>query len=371
MKVLILSCNTGQGHNVSGNAIMSEFEKKGIECDLLDTLSFRSEMASNVVTKIHTGCVMHAPRLFSVGFRTAELIDEKSFKYSPCYVANATYADELYQYIKENGFDTIIMPHVFPAEALTRIKRKYAPDLKTYFVATDYTYPIFLRDTEVDRYFIAHDDLADEFARNGIPKSKLTATGIPISPDFAKKIEKSEAKKQLGLDVDKAHILVMTGSLGFGNTIPLVTALLNKLPGNTHLVVMGGSNEKMKKELRTRFLDDPRLTVLDFTNKVSLYMDACDVLLTKPGGLSSTEAAVKEIPTIFTTPIPGWEENNIDFFQSHNLALAGDCDEDLVTQVLYLLSNPWKCEKMSEMQRQHINKNAAKSICEFILQDSR
>lgn len=371
MKVLILSCNTGQGHNASGNAIMAEFEKKGIECQLLDTLAFSSETASSVVTKIHTSCVMHAPKLFAVGFKTAELIDEKSLKYSPCYVANATYADELYRYITENRFDTIIMPHVFPAEALTRIKRKYSPDLKTYFVATDYTYPIFLRDTDLDRYFIAHDDLIDEFSRNGIPKNKLTATGIPISPKFAEKTEKSEAKRQLGLDADKTHILVMTGSLGFGNTVSLVASLLSRLPSNTNLVVMGGSNEKMKNELRSRFSDDKRLTVLDFTEKVSLYMDACDILLTKPGGLSSTEAAVKEIPTILTTPIPGWEENNIDFFTSHSIALVGDCDDDLVTQVLYLLSNPWKCERMRELQRQHINKHAAKSICDFILQDSR
>ena len=371
MKVLILSCNTGQGHNSSGKAIMAEFEKYNVECRLLDTLAFSSETASNVVTKIHTSCVMHAPKLFAVGFKTAELIDEKALKYSPCYVANATYAEELYKYITENGFDTIIMPHVFPAETLTRIKRKYAPDIKTYFVATDYTYPIFLKDTELDRYFIAHNDLADEYEKNGIPKDKLTATGIPISQNFATKADKIEAKKELGLDCDKTHILVMTGSLGYGNTVSLVTSLMNKLPDNTHLVVMGGSNEKMKKELRMRFSADSRLTVLDFTTKVSLYMDACDILLTKPGGLSSTEAAVKEIPTIFTKPIPGWEENNIEFFKSHNIALAGESDEELVTQVLYLLSNPWKCEEMSAKQRQHINKYSAKDICEFILQDKR
>ena len=371
MKVLILSCNTGQGHNSSGKAIMAEFEKKNIECKLLDSLAFSSEMTSNVITKFHTRCVMHAPKLFAVGFKTAELIDEKSLKYSPCYVANATYAEELYSYICEEGYDTIIMPHVFPAEAITKIKRKYAPNIKTYFVGTDYTYPIFLRDTDLDRYFIAHADLADQFEKNGISKSKLTATGIPISQNFASKIEKSLAKKELGLDCEKTHILVMTGSLGYGNTVSLVSTLMNKLPDSTHLVVMGGNNEKMKKELRMRFMGDTRLTVLDFTTQVSLYMDACDILLTKPGGLSSTEAAVKEIPTIFTTPIPGWEENNIDFFKSHNMALAGDTDDELVTQVLYLLSNPWKCEEMSASQRQHINKYSAKDICEFILQDGR
>ena len=138
MKALILSCNTGQGHNSTGNAVMSELRKRGVECEMLDSLAFGSEFASEMVSKIHAKCVIHAPKLYAAGLKAAEKMDESPIKPSPCYVANATYANDLYRYITENGYDTIIMPHVFPSEALTRIKKKHSAHLKTFFIATDY-----------------------------------------------------------------------------------------------------------------------------------------------------------------------------------------------------------------------------------------
>lgn len=369
MKALILSCNTGQGHNSAGQALINEFHSRGVECDMTDALAFGSEFASEVVSKIHSKCVLNAPALFAAGYKAAEMIDDKALKHSPCYVANATYSNELYKYITEKGYDTIIMPHVFPSEALTRIKRKHAPALRTYFVGTDYAYPPFLKDTDVDKYFIAHRDLADEFTQNGISREKLVPLGIPVSQKFLVKADKKEARHSLGLPEDGNVILVMTGSMGFGDNTEFIGSLLKRMPQDTTVVVMGGNNEKMKKELKREFFKDSRLHVLDFTAEVSLYMDASDILFTKPGGLSTTEAAVKGIPFIHSSPVPGWEENNVKFFKSREMSLAGESPDELVTAALYLLGNPWKREKMTEAQNSQINKYAARDICEYILQD--
>ena len=370
MKALILSCNTGQGHNSAGQALINEFNSMGIECDMTDTLAFGSEFASDVVSKIHAKCVLNAPALFAAGYKAAAKIDDKALKLSPCYVANATYSNELYKYITDNGYDTIIMPHVFPSEALTHIKRRHSPALRTYFIGTDYAYPPFLKDTDVDRYIIAHKDLSDEFAQNGISREKLVPLGIPVSQKFLVNTDKKEARHDLGLPQEGNVILVMTGSMGFGDNTSFISLLLKSLPQDTNVVVMGGNNEKMKTELRREFFKDSRLQVLDFTDKVSLYMDAADILFTKPGGLSTTEAAVKGIPFIHSSPIPGWEESNVKFFKSHGMSLAGESPDELVTAALYLLGNPWKCEKMVEAQNSQINKYAARDICEYILQDS-
>jgi processive 1,2-diacylglycerol beta-glucosyltransferase len=367
MKALILSCNTGQGHNSAGKAVMDELTKRGVECEILDTLSFGSEFASEVVSKIHSKCVMHAPKIYAMGYKAAEKMDESPVKPSPCYVANATYANDLYKYITENGYDTIIMPHVFPSAALTRIKKKHAPKIRTYFIGTDYAYPPFLKETDVDAYFIAHEDLTDEFAECGIPREKLVPVGIPVSEKFAQKTDKTEARVKLGLPLDSKILLVMTGSMGIAENMSFVGRLLEKIPDDTHVVVMGGNNEKMKAELRNTHKNESRLTVLDFTTEVSLYMDASDVLFTKPGGLSTTEAAVKGIPMIHTAPIPGWEESNVKFFKQHGMSLCGETADELVTAVLYLLGNPWARDQMTEKQNSHINKFAARDICDYIL----
>ena len=366
MKVLILSCNTGQGHNTAGRAVLAECERRGIECQMLDTLTFDSEMTSRVVSGLHNKGSVHLPKIYGVGVTFAHILDRTSHKKSVCYLANTTYASSLYRYIVENGFDTLVLPHVFPSEAITRIRRKYETNFRAYFIATDYSYPPFLNDTVLDGYFIPHHHLELTFAKAGIPREKLIPIGIPVAASFAEKTPQNEARRALELPSDGNILLVMTGSMGFGDTEPLVRELLNRISSDTTVVVMGGNNEKMKARLRKKYGHDSRLRVIDFTRQVSLYMDAADILFTKPGGLSSTEAAVKGIPIIHTTPIPGWEEDNIEFFRKHGLSLSGRSADDLVTHALWLLGNPWAREEMMSHQAQVINKFAARDILTYI-----
>ena len=369
MKVLILSCNTGQGHNSAGRALIDEFARRGIHADMRDALAFSSVFASRMVCTIHAKCSLHVPKLLGAGIQVAKLMDATKIDRSPCYLANMPYAGSLYDYIKQNGYDTIVAPHVFPSEAITRILRKHADaaGLKTYFIGTDYAYPPFLHETELDAYFIPHPDLVDSFAEAGVPREKLVSSGIPVASTFADKVDKQEARAKLGLPAEGKILLVMTGSMGFGNTEALVANLLRRIPKDTHILVMGGNNTRMKERLRAKYGKEPRLRVLDFTKEVSLYMDAADLLFTKPGGLSSTEAAAKGIPFLHTDPIPGWEEDNVRFFHAHGLSEYGKDPEELALKALYLLANPWKCEEMVAAQKRQINANAARDICDFIL----
>lgn len=366
MKVLILSCNTGQGHNTAGRAVLAECERRGIECQMLDALTFDSERTSRMISGIHNKGTVHIPKVYGLGVSVAHILDRISRRRSVCYLANSTYASSLHQYILENGFDTLVLPHVFPSEAVTRIRRKFDTSFHAYFIATDYSYPPFLNDTVLDGYFIPHHHLELTFAKAGIPREKLIPIGIPVSASFGEKTPQDEARRALELPVDGNILLVMTGSMGFGDTEPLVRELLKRISADTTVVVMGGNNERMKARLRKKYGHDSRLHVIDFTRQVSLYMDAADVLFTKPGGLSSTEAAVKRIPIIHTTPIPGWEEDNIEFFRKHGLSLSGSSAEDLVTHALWLLGNPWAREEMMSHQEQVINRFAARDILTYI-----
>ncbi len=369
MKALILSCNTGQGHNTAARAILEELTARGIECEMQDTLAFASQFISNTVCGIYNKASIRIPRVLGAGISAAKVTDKVFKKNSPCYVANLPYAGKVYRYIKENGFDTVIMPHVFPSEALTWVERRLpsADDLRTCFIATDYTYPPFLSDTELDTYFIPHEDLRAIFIEAGIPNDKIVVSGIPVSSAFRAPITKEEARQALGLPGDKRILLVMTGSMGYGNTEELTAKLMENLPDNTLVYVMGGNNEKMKAAIRAAHAGDERLTVLNYTDKVSLYLAASDLLFTKPGGLSSTEAAVRGIPVLHTKPIPGWEQENIRFFREHGLSDFGETAEALVTKALFLLANPHRCEEMVENQRKHINAFAAKDIVDHLL----
>ncbi len=373
MKVLILSCNTGQGHNTAGRAIEAELKARGIESELRDALAFDSVFVSKAVSQIHAKAAIHVPKLYGVGVKTAKVMDHMSKKRSACYLANISYAKKLYRYIMENGYDTVLIPHVFPSETMTRLRRHAAPGIervRTYFVATDYTYPPFLQETRLDTYFIPHEELRAVFEKAGVPREKTVVSGIPVAAQFSEHMTKSEARKKLGLPKDKKLVLVMTGSMGYGDTEELTEALLRELPEDTLVFVFGGNNRKLKENLKMRFSLDERLTVLDFTKEVGLYMAAGDILFTKPGGLSTTEAAVRGIPILHTKPIPGWEEDNIRFFRERGMSDHGESAEALVTKALFLLGNPHRCEQMVEKQRRTISRTAARDIVDRLVADS-
>ncbi len=368
MKVLILSTGTGEGHNSAGKAVLEQFRKRGIPCEMADVLGFASERAASYGKRIYVWSTVKATKVFKGAYKAGRAITSSRRK-SPVYYANALYAEKLYHYIVDNGYDTIVMPHLFPAEALTYMLRKHGcrPDIRTYFVGTDYTCIPFTEETEADYYFIAHEELTEEYAKKGIAPEKLVPTGIPVSDRFRSLPSREEARESLGMNPEGHCILVMTGSMGYGKIENLVRALVSGMDGGDNVYILGGSNEKLKARLREAYREDPRVRVLDYTDRTAEYLAAAELLFTKPGGLTSTEAAVAGIPLAHTRPIPGCEDCNQAFYNAHGMSLSADSEEKLVEAAMELLSQPKACRQMIERQHQVINGNAARDICDFIL----
>ena len=370
MKILILSCNTGQGHNSAGNAVKEALEALGVVCDMVDALSFtRRRYTSRLVSGTYVKMVSVAPIVFGGIYKAGDIISSPRFK-SPVYFANALSAARLGFFIDAGGYDGVVMPHVFPAETLTRLKRRKRTHVRTYAVATDYTCSPFWEETDPDYFFIPHQDLADEFASKGIPMKKLVPTGIPVSSKYEVKIPKSDAREQLGLPKDAKTFLIMTGSMGFGDISGLVFRLLHRMDGEfVRLLVMTGRSEKLRRHIEEDFGNDERVIAVPFTLQVPLYMDACDVLLTKPGGLTTTEAAVKHVPFVHTKPIPGCETKNARFFSSHGMSVYVKNFRDTADAAVGLSSDPEACRLMIEKQQSEMPRLAADTIARFIISD--
>ena len=158
----------------------------------------------------------------------------------------------------------------------------------------------------------------------------------------------------------------MTGSMGYGDIADIVWELRGLLPENAVLLALCGSNDKLRANLGEEFADYPALRPLGYTDKVGLYMDAADLLITKPGGLSTTEAAVKEIPLVHATPIPGWEEDNVLFFTSLGMSRTGSNPQEMAQTAVSLLFDQAAREEMIRAQRTQINKFAARDIVNYI-----
>ncbi len=370
MKVLILSTGTGEGHNSAAKALKEQFDKKGIPCAAADALDFASGRAAEYGRRVYVWSTVKAKAVFAGAYRAGRAITSSRRK-SPVYYANALYAGKLYHYIQENGFDTLVMPHLFPAEAVTYMMKKHHPDVATYFVATDYTCIPFTEETRMDYYFIAHEELTEEYLGCGIPGQKLLPFGIPVSDRFVELPDRSKSREILGIPKDKRCILVMTGSMGYGRVESLIGSLVKGTGEDACIYVMGGTNEKLKNVLRRTYGEESRVKVLDFTDQAHIYMAAADVLFTKPGGLTSTEAVAARVPLVHTRPIPGCEDCNARFFTSHGMSVSDKDEAEVVRKGLALLASEKLRAGMRDNQMKYGKPEAAGRIADFIIQRNK
>ena len=370
MKVLILSCNTGGGHNSAAKAIKEIFDEKNHICDIMDVLAFGGQKASDLVCDTYIEMVKKTPHLFGriykMGNKVGQFNKDNGKLRSPVYLVNKLYADALEDFIKKNNYDAVICVHIFAAEAMTNLKKHKRISIPFFFVATDYYCCPMLEETKPDKIFIAHKDSTFTFIAHGIEKELLLPTGIPVSKKFLEKKNKSEVRKQFDL-TDKNHVyLLMSGSMGFGDLIDTTKYLFANGDDDTRVIAITGHNEKLYDAFKKEFKHEKRLVLVGFTNNVADYLDASDVLLTKPGGLSSSEALAKGIAIIHTAPIPGCETENAQFFTEHHLSLCAKEAEDSGRLAVALMNDSFMREQMLAAQDHYRCHNSASQIVEFI-----
>lgn len=373
MKFLVLSCNTGAGHNSAGKAVQEAFQLQNDECIFKDALSFSHQKISDFVSGTYVGMVKNTPELFGSFYDKGANMwkynpNNQKIK-SPLYWMNETYSRKLGKYIKKENFDAVICSHFFPAQALTHLKHHNRFDKKLYYISTDYECIPLLEETDFDYVFSPHKDSIESFTKRGIPEEKVIHSGIPVAQKFTNRIPKSDARKQLKLSDSEKVILMMSGSMGFGDTLETAKLIIEKADENTRLIVITGNNKKMQRKFHKEFSHEKRLTILGYTTQVDLYMDASDLLLSKPGGLSSTEALVKCLPLIHTSPIPGCETVNAEFFQQHHLSMIANDSEEAANLTIRLINDEFIRKQIQEAQAHYKYENSAKFIANWIKTD--
>ena len=195
MKILILSCDTGEGHNSAAKAVKEAAELRGHTVEMLDMFLLSGKRVSSAVAGAYIGIVKHIPFFFGLIYKIGMLISSSKRK-SPVYFANTLLGKKLAAYILGNEFDIVLTPHLYPAETLTRLKRKNLLKVPAVAVGTDYTCIPFWEETELDYYVIPHEDLIPEYVRRGVPREKLLPYGIPVRQEFCHNLSKESARQK-------------------------------------------------------------------------------------------------------------------------------------------------------------------------------
>ena len=364
MKILVLSCGTGGGHNSAAKAIVDELNRHNATADFIEYLDIINPRIRNLVNNLYIKSTTGNGRIFKRVYKLGTLYDNTNFK-SPVYVLNSFAKKKLYEYIKSNNYDYIATTHLFAAQALTCIKKEHS-DIHFIEICTDYTYIPFWRETNPDFIIVPHKDLVHNFEEKGVNRDKIVPIGIPVYKDFSMDLEKEKCYNELKLDKTKKYTLIMTGSMGFGNTIQIVDELSKRV--NATNIVICGSNKKLQGELKSKYPLD-KVIPIGFTNKISKYMRISNVLLTKPGGLTTTEAGTINIPIIHTMPIPGCENYNAEFFEKRGMSKKCNTIEEICEETQRLMNDDDLRNQMIENQKKYIDKETCTKICNLIINE--
>ena len=362
-KVLVLSCGTGGGHNSAARAIQESLSEKGIEVDFVEYLEIVNTKIKNKVNDLYIKSTRGTGKIFKQVYRLGKIYSKTRLK-SPVYALNSLSKKKLLKYIEDNGYNYIVTTHLFAAQTLTSIKKTH--QIHFIAIATDYVCIPFWEETNPDYFIIPHKELEEDFLYKGIEKSKLLPLGIPVSKKFNKIYNKDECKEKLGLEKDKNYILILTGSMGFGNISKMLEILLKNIKDVT-FIVSCGNNKKLFNELNNTYNDNT--IIIPYTNRINEYIASSEIVLTKPGGLTSTEIATMRKPFIHTMPIPGCENDNANFFDSRKMSIKCNTIEEVVKNTKELLQNKKIQEEMINNQKKYIDINACNKITNFIIDE--
>lgn len=366
MDALILSCSTGGGHNAAGAAIKEELLARGHHVEMIDPYALISRELAVQIGNTYVKLVQRMPRIFGFVYSIGGIVRKIPGK-SPVYYANLHVAQKLEEYLKEHHFDVIFMPHLFPAELLTILKEQGRDIPITVFIATDYVCIPFTEETNCDYYIVPGETQVSDFIKRKIPEEKILPYGIPVSRAFDEKVTKEEAKAVLGLDADKQYFLLTGGSIGAGDiqkAIRILRTHIRKEVSNGKLIVVCGNNKRLYKKLK--FCYRNKIILLERTKQMALYMKASDIFISKPGGLSSTEAAVMGIPYIHITPIPGCESYNMRYFSKNGMSIGIKHMRLQLRRAVRRLLQDDAAQQMIEKQQQNIMVHARQDICDWI-----
>lgn len=367
-KVVVLYAAVGGGHFKAAEAIKNYIMENKPDCtvEMLDALKYTNKAIDKIVIKSYVNMARYSPELWG------DIYKLSAKQYSVANFSNAVQkllSLKLVKYFKEHNPDIIVSTHPFITEMCAILKKKEKIKAKLNVILTDYASHRFweLKPEYIDNYFVANNEIKYSMIYNGINEAKIHVTGIPVSPAFLKEYDKEKIYTDFGLDKDKKTALIFGGGeYGLSNVKSFYNGLL-ELDKDIQIVTVAGKrvkSQKMFAELAEN--SNKKVVILGYTNQVPELMQIADLVVSKPGGLTTTEILSSQVPFAIINPIPGQEEENAEFLLNNGAAVRIFDAKKAKPFLDNLLSDEIRIENMKKMQAHIAKPNSTRDIVEII-----
>lgn len=376
MKILIFYASYGGGHLKAAESIneciLNNYKDKNIEVELIDCMKYVNKAIEKMTTAAYREMAKKMPWAWGKIYNDSQKgplahISSRS---------NKIMAIKLLRLLREKQPDLIISTHPFGSQMCSYLKRKRKINAKIATILTDFApHSQWLVGSDyTDYFFVAHDKMKSYLLSQNIEENKIFVTGIPLSNKFLCKYDRNDVLKNFELKDNKFNILFFGGGeFGLGKTRTVeIFEEFSKFAKSRDFQVIGiaGKNEKMKLSFENIVREnncEENVKVLEFTNKVPELMSISDLVVTKPGGMTTTESLASELPMIIINPIPGQEVENAEFLESKNIAIWIRKDDDVNEVLKNLFESPTKLKEMKQNTKLLANINSTRDICDVLL----
>ncbi|HEX3044217.1 MAG TPA: glycosyltransferase [Bacillota bacterium] len=335
--ILILSASYGGGHNQVARTLTQSIQSLAPETRIT-TVNY-NDLLLPFVTRLtqfgYFNSIRHFPFGYALYYRMTGEISPESFWQKR--LNRMGYA-ELLQLVKRLQPRLIIATFPLPAGVLSEMKGANDINVPLVTVITDICVHSQWIHPYTDLYIVGASEQINGLNSRGIPKNRIVATGIPIKPDFNRHFDPAEVRREFKLRPDSKVVLFMGGNDGlFGNTN--LTSLFGDLPDNVQVLVISGNNNNLYDKLQTLKPKLPNLIVLKFVEQMAGLMEIADVLVTKAGGITISEALARGLPMVIYKPLPGHEESNANYLWRKRAAIIAKSDHRLKTAVRRMVAD--------------------------------
>jgi processive 1,2-diacylglycerol beta-glucosyltransferase len=365
-KILILTGSFGEGHLQVAKAIeeAAKIKYQNVETSVVDFMAWAYPNLFPISHFVYMKGVKHFPQVYGFFY-------EKT--YQPTYFSkklNRMFSvgiKKMLKLLQTEKPTVVVSTYPFSSSIFSKLKENGLTNVPLVTVITDHTHHSYWLYPSTDQYIVGSDETKQELIRTGIPAEKIASTGIPIRTKFLRKSNRTELIHKYQLEEKLPTVLIMGGGEGLIGKEFLTNRALEEIPGRVQLIILCGNNRKLRNRLERNLIHSKHhIVIKGYMDSVEELMAVSDVIVTKPGGVTTSEAIAMKLPMLLIKALPGQEEDNARYLVEEGIAFEAQHPSDLAAKLALMLENQETLKQIKKRAENIQTKKAAFTVLDII-----
>lgn len=365
-RIILMYISEVSGHHSATLAIEKALKELQPDTEVLNINAFNytNPVSERIINRLYMAVIKRTPRVWEYLYDNPAVAKKIEKIKNNIHKFNSPKLKNLFDKLKP---DAIACTQAFPCGMVADFKKTYNSDMPLVAVLTDYILHSYWIYENINYYIVPSQEVGLTLMKKGVPSYKIKPFGIPFDSKFNEEPQKASVIQKLGLSAALPVILIMGGGQGLG-PIKTIVRSLEKTKTDFQEIVIAGTNKKLYQALKRQVKKSrKKILVFGYVDNVNELMGIASIIITKPGGVTTSEVLAKRLPMLIIKPIPGQEASNTIYLTEKKAAIKIDNPKDVNLVIEDLLNNPYKLESLRQASNRISKPAASLDIAKFLL----